>query len=83
MRFSIALAESLPVIGLGVQPVRYDGTCPDSVHVFIDVLAKIGDIKNATSIIQMRINQVSPEAFEYGKRDLPFVDVHHNSSEKR
>ena len=31
---------------------------------------------NATSIVQVRINQVSPEAFEYGQRDLSFVHVH-------
>ena len=49
-----------------VQSVHCKGTCPYSAHVFIDVLAKIGDIKNTTSILQVRIHQVSPEAFEYG-----------------
>jgi hypothetical protein len=67
MRFPIALAEVLPMIVLvGVQSAHCKGTCPYSAHVFIDVLAKIGDIKNTTSILQVRIHQVSPEAFEYG-----------------
>jgi hypothetical protein len=70
MRFStvtITLADALPVaIVVAVQSVHCKGVCPYPAHLFIDVLAKVGYVKNATSIVQVRINQVSPEAFEHG-----------------
>jgi hypothetical protein len=70
MRFPIVtstLVDVLPVaIVVAVQSIRYKGVCPYPVHLFIDVLAKVGYIKKATSIVQVRIHQVSSEAFEHG-----------------
>ncbi|MBZ5707520.1 MAG: hypothetical protein LAN63_19420 [Acidobacteriia bacterium] len=70
MRFpvvTITLAGVLPVaIVVAVQATHYKGVCPYPAHLFIDVLAKVGYVKNATSIVQVRINQVCPEAFEHG-----------------
>jgi hypothetical protein len=68
MRFvTIALADVLPVaIVVAVQSIHYKGVRPYPAHLFIDVLAKVGYVKNATSIVEVRIHQVSPEAFEYG-----------------
>jgi len=70
MRFPIVpitLVGVLPVaIVVAVQSIRYKGACPYPVHLFIDVLAKVGYVKKATSIVQVRIHQVSSEAFEHG-----------------
>jgi len=64
---TIILAGVLPVaIVVAKQSIRYKGVCPYLAHLFIDVLAKVGYVKNSTSVLQVRINQVSPEAFEYG-----------------
>jgi hypothetical protein len=64
---TITLADVLPVaIGVAVEAIRYEGVCPYPAHLFIDVLAKVGYVKHATSIVQVRINQVCPEAFEHG-----------------
>jgi len=68
----VAIAASTLVAGLdgicvvAVQSIRYTGACPYSVHLFIDVLSKVGHVKNATSIVQVRINQVSPKTFKHG-----------------
>ena len=61
---AIILADVLPVDV--VQPVQHKGVCPYSTHLFIDVLAKVGHVKNATAIIQVRVYQVFSEAFEQG-----------------
>ena len=70
MRFPVVtmtLADVLPVaIVVAVQSIHYKGVCPYSAHLFIDVLAKIGYVKNATSIVQVCIHQVCSEAFEHG-----------------
>jgi hypothetical protein len=70
MRFSVAtitLADvSAEAIVVAVQSSCYKGVCPYPDHLFIDVLAKVGYVENATSIVQARINQVFPEAFEHG-----------------
>jgi hypothetical protein len=54
MRFSIVLvtlADVLPVvIVVAVQSIHYKSVCPYPSNLFIDVLAKVGYIKNATSI---------------------------------
>ena len=64
---TITLADVLPVaIVASVQSFHCKSVCSYPAHLFIDVLAKVGDVKNATPIVQMRVNQVSPEAFEYG-----------------
>jgi len=61
-----ALADDLPVaVVVAVQSIQYKGVCPDPAHLFIDVLAKVGYVKNAPAIVQVRINQVFPEAFEH------------------
>ena len=59
---TIILAGVLPTFP--VQSIRRKGVCSYPAHLFIDVLAKVSYVKNATSIIQVRINQVFPEAFE-------------------
>jgi hypothetical protein len=69
MRFAIATitADVLPVaIVVAVQSIPYKGVCPYPAHLFLDVLAKVGYVKHATAIVQVRINQVCPEAFEHG-----------------
>ena len=64
---TITLADVSPVaIVVAVQSIHYNGVCPYPAHLFRDVLAKVGYVKNATSIVQVRIYQVSPEAVEYG-----------------
>ena len=63
---TIALADVLPVaIVVAEQPIHCQGVCPYPSHLFIDVLTKVGDVKNATAIVQVRINQVFPDAFEH------------------
>jgi hypothetical protein len=49
-------------------------------HLFIDVLAKVDYVKNATTVVQVRINQVFSEAFEQGQGDLSLVHVHDSST---
>ncbi len=49
-----------------VQSIHCKAGCPYPAHLFIDVLAKVGYVKNATSIVQTRISQVFPEIFEHG-----------------
>lgn len=70
MRFSIvtiALADVLPMaIIVAVQSIHGKAACPYPAHLFIDVLAKVGDVKNATSIVQTRVSEVIPESFEHG-----------------
>jgi hypothetical protein len=55
MRFAIVtitLADVLPMaIVVAVQSIRYKGVCPYPAHLFIDVLAKVGYVKNPTSIV--------------------------------
>jgi hypothetical protein len=64
---TITLADVSPVaIVVAVQSIHYNGVCPYPAHLFRDVLAKVGYVKNPTSIVQVRIHQVSPEAFEQG-----------------
>ena len=45
---------------------------PRQMHIFPDSCGE--------PIFQVRINQVSPEAFEYGKRDLSFIHIHDSST---
>ncbi len=62
---TIVLTGLLPVaIIVPVQSIHHKGVCPYTAHLFIDVLAKVGYVKNATSIIQVPINQIFPKAFE-------------------
>jgi hypothetical protein len=62
---TVAVARVLPVTVVGtVQSIQHKGICSYPAHLFIDVLAKVGYVKNATSIIQVRINQIFPKAFE-------------------
>ena len=64
---AITLAEALPVaIVVAVQSIHYKGVCPYPAHLFIDVLTKISNVKNATSIVQARIHQIISKAFEQG-----------------
>jgi hypothetical protein len=49
-----------------VQSIHYKSVCPYPGNLFIDVLAKVGYVKNATSIVQVCIHQVVSEAFEDG-----------------
>jgi hypothetical protein len=80
MHFPIVTTLVLPVaIVVAVQSIRYQGVCPYPGHLFVDVLAKVSYVKNATSVVEVRINQVPPEAFEDGKGNLSFVCVHSNT----
>jgi hypothetical protein len=64
---TIALAEAFPVaIVVAVQSIHYEGVCPDPAHLFIDVLAKVGNVKNSTPIVQVCVHQIFSEAFEQG-----------------
>ena len=60
MRFPVVtmtLADVLPVaIVVAVQSIHYKGVCPYSAHLFIDVLAKVGYVEDATAIVEMRIH---------------------------
>jgi hypothetical protein len=51
---------------VAVQSIHCEAGCPYPDHLFIDVLAKVGYVTNATSIIQTRISHVFPETFEQG-----------------
>jgi len=53
-------------VGVAKQPVHHKAVRPYPVHLFINVLAKVGYVENATSTVQVSINQVVPEAFEHG-----------------
>ena len=70
MRFpivTITLAGVLPVaVVVAVQSIHYKAVCSYPAHLFIDVLAKVGYVEHSTSIVQVRINQVCPQAFEHG-----------------
>jgi len=68
MRFAtITLADVLRVaIVVTVQSIHYKAVRPYPAHLFIDVLAKVGYVKNATSIVQVGIHQVVPKAFKQG-----------------
>jgi hypothetical protein len=69
MRFpivTIALADVLSIaIVVAIQSIYCEAGCPYPAHLFIDVLAKVGYVKNATSIVQTRIGEVFPESFEH------------------
>jgi hypothetical protein len=62
MRFlfaTVTLADVLPVaVVVAVQVGHSKGGCPYPAHHFIDVLAKVGYVKNPSSISQVRISQV-------------------------
>jgi hypothetical protein len=45
-------------IAVAVQRVRDMHVCPDSAHLFIDVLAKVGYVEDATPIVKARIKQI-------------------------
>jgi hypothetical protein len=76
---TIILADVLHVaVVIPVQSIHHEGVCSYPDHLFIDVLAKVGYVKNATAIVQVRINQVFPEAFEQGQGDLSLVQVHNS-----
>jgi hypothetical protein len=63
----VTIADALPVaIVVAVQSIHNKGVCPYPAHLFIDVLAKVGNVKNATSILQARIHQIISKAFEHG-----------------
>ena len=62
---TIALAEALPVaILVAVQSIHYKRVCPYPAHLFIDELSKVGNVKNAASIVQACVHQIFSEAFE-------------------
>jgi hypothetical protein len=64
---AIVLADVLPMaVALPIQSIHQKGIGSYSAHLFVDVLSEVGYVKNATSIVQVRINQVFPKAFEQG-----------------
>jgi hypothetical protein len=62
---TITLEDVLPM-AIVVQSIHYETGCPYPAHLFMDVLAKVGYVKNATPVVQTRISQVFPETFEHG-----------------
>jgi hypothetical protein len=60
------LADVLPVAIVPIQSIHHKGVCSYPSHLFVDVLAKVGYVKNATAIVEVCINQVFPKAFEQG-----------------
>lgn len=65
MHSSVTILGVAPMtIPSAVQSIEHKGICSYSAHLFIDVLAKVGHVKDATSIIQVRINQIFSKAFE-------------------
>jgi len=70
MRYPIVTITLEDVLRMAIvvagQSIHCEAGCPYPAHLFIDVLAKVGYVKNATSIVQTRISQVFPEAFEHG-----------------
>ena len=63
---AITLAGVWPLaMVVAIQSIHYKGVCSYPAHLFVEVLAKIGYVENATSIPQVRINQVIPEAFQH------------------
>ena len=51
-------------IVVAVQSIHQKGVCPYPAHLFIDVLAKVGNVKNSTPIVQVCVHQIFSEAFE-------------------
>ena len=41
-----------------VQSIHYKGVCSYPAHLFMDVLAKVGYVKNSTAIVEVCINEV-------------------------
>ena len=76
-RWAVTPADALSItISTAVKRRRDMRICPDAAHLFIDVLAKICYIEDATSIVEARISQVFSQTLEHGERYLPFVHIH-------
>ena len=74
---AVTPADALSItISTAVKRRRDMRICPDAAHLFIDVLAKICYIEDATSIVEARISQVFSQTLEHGERYLPFVHIH-------
>jgi hypothetical protein len=53
---TIGLAATLAVaIVVAVQTIQHKGVCPYPAHLFIDVLAKVGNVNDATAIVEVRV----------------------------
>ena len=50
-------------ITVAVQRLRENRVCSDLTHLFIDVLAKVGHVEDATPILEARISQVFSQIF--------------------
>ena len=51
--------DVLPVATtVALQRLRDMRVCPDPAHLFIDVLAKVGYVEDATPIVEARVGQV-------------------------
>src|ERR1700731_2883595 len=74
---AVTPADFLPVaVTAPVQRLRDMRVCSDTSHLFVDVLAKVCYIEDATPIVEARISQVFSQTFEHGESNLPFVYVH-------
>jgi hypothetical protein len=61
---AFTLDDALPVaITVAVQRLRDMRGCPDPAHLFMDVLAKVGYVEDATPIVEAGIDQVFSQAF--------------------
>ena len=52
---AITLADVLPMAS-AVQSIHYKTGCSYAAYLFMDVLAKVGYVENATPIVQTRIS---------------------------
>jgi hypothetical protein len=67
---------SVVATSVAVQCRRVIGVCPHPVHLFIEVLAKVGYIEDTTAVSEARICQVFSQTFEHRERNLPCIHVH-------
>jgi hypothetical protein len=62
---SVPIFANVPSVAIvfPIQLIEDKGVRSYPAHLLIDILAKVGDVENATTVVQVRINQVFPETF--------------------
>ena len=72
---TLADVSALAVVA-AAQSIHNQTVGPDPAHLLIEILAEVGDVENATPIVQVRIHQVFPQASQHGYCELSLVRVH-------